>query len=100
MNFKTLSRRDDLISLTYLMIFIRKGHLDFLKCLNYEIDQYKIFKYVSKAKNKMSPEELCQDADTQVFLEFVKTVHQMEFEEQPDYEYLEKLLMKIIEENR
>jgi len=30
MNFNTLSRRDDLISLTYLLVYMIQGHLEFL----------------------------------------------------------------------
>ena len=38
MNFNTLSRRDDLISLTYLMVYMTNGYLDFLNCIDEETD--------------------------------------------------------------
>ena len=81
MNFKTLSRRDDLISLTYLMIFMKNGHLDFLECLNNEVDQFQIFKEISTAKNSVTAEELCHNHDTPEFLEFIQTIHGMDFKE-------------------
>ena len=51
MNFCTVSRRDDLIQLSYLLIYMINGHLDFLKYAQNQTDKYKVFRKICKYKN-------------------------------------------------
>ena len=55
MNFNTQGRRDDLISLSYLLLYLRVGQLEFLDYPESEKDPSRIFKYVHSRKSEMSP---------------------------------------------
>lgn len=78
MNFLTVSRRDDLISLTYLLVYMVVGRLDFLS--SSEQDNLKLFKIISKKKNEQTPEQLCQARPARPFLHFTQEIHAMDFE--------------------
>jgi len=97
MNFDTVSRRDDLISLTYLLIYLVQGSLNF--CKNYNQDNIKLFKKIQKKKNEQTPEQLCEGNLARPFLGFVKVIHSMEFEQCPDYEQLQQMLQQISIQN-
>ena len=99
MSFYTLSRRDDLISLTYLLIYMRTGQLDYLDFPGTNQDQQYIFQHVLKRKSELTPEQLCSSAKTLQFLPLMKKVHLMEFEEEPDYQMLQNMLHEILETN-
>ena len=62
-----LSRRDDFISLLYLMIFLVNGTLEWLRLLRNQESGY--FKKVGVLKNKITVEELCSGA-AHVFTEY------------------------------
>jgi serine/threonine protein kinase len=53
-NYKRVSRRDDLISLTYIILYLHKGRLDFLQNLSEDK-----FKSIQLNKNKATPKSLC-----------------------------------------
>ena len=63
----TLGRRDDLISLAYLMIFMVEGNMFFLVD-----DETKVhdFDYMRKCKTESTPETLCRTRSRE-FFEFV-----------------------------
>ena len=62
MNFCTVSRRDDLIQLSYMLVYMVNGHLDFLKLADNQTNHYKVFSKICKFKNKQTPEELCSSS--------------------------------------
>ena len=69
----TLSRRDDLISLTYLMLYLTEGNMLFL------IDDHKkigCHEYMRDAKNKATPQSLFKSKSKDL-LEFVTEIHKI-----------------------
>ena len=91
------SRRDDLESIAYILIYFLKGHLPWqgLKVVKKE-DRYK---KICEKKKEISSEKLCTGfpAELQIFL---NTIKRLDFTEVPDYDYLKDLLKKIMEKNR
>ena len=85
---KSLSRRDDLISLTYVLLYLLQGNLSFLISDVSDLDS---FKRMLECKSKASPESLCEKSGE--LLGFVREIHNLEFEETPDYEGLRCKLM-------
>lgn len=85
-----LSRRDDLESLGYMMVFLMKG-------LPWRgVERGKGVKGVWKVgemKCAMNVEELCKGLPREV-KRFVKEVRRLEFEERPQYDMLRQLLNK------
>ena len=55
MNFTTQSRRDDLISLNYILIYLFQGDFAILS----DLCNIDYFEQVKKRKNEASPESLC-----------------------------------------
>ena len=63
----SLSRRDDLISLAYLLLYLLDGDLEYMKdeCENpTQTDQASEFQKIGLKKVKMSAGELCQTNDS------------------------------------
>ena len=88
------SRRDDLESLSYVLIyFARKGDLPW-KGLNIA-DKIERFKKIYYIKRDIKLEDLCKGMETE-FLEFIKYVKNLEFEEELNYSYLKSLLRKVL----
>ena len=80
MGFHTVGRRDDMIQLSYLLIYMIQGDLDFLKYVRTETNPHKIFKKISRQKSMQTPEDICKSEAASVFLNFVKSIHSIEFE--------------------
>ena len=60
MNFKMTSRRDDLISLFYFIVFLtKKENFEFL--LNGDLTSKQNYSAVRKLKNSMTVEEICSN---------------------------------------
>ena len=91
------TRRDDLESLAFMLIFFLKGSLPWMK---YENEQnlklkYKLI-YYEKKKNR--PEILCKDIPIE-FKEFLSHCQNLRFDEKPDYKYLKELLKNVMIKN-
>ncbi|XBH73239.1 hypothetical protein VPH35_100369 [Triticum aestivum] len=88
---RTASRRDDLESLAYTLLFLLRGSLPWQDCQG----DNKSF-LVCKKKMETSPEVLCRSypAPFKHFLEMVTT---MKFEEEPKYQKLISLFDDLIE---
>ena len=88
------SRRDDLESIFYILIYFLKGNLPWqgLKVSN-KNERYR--KICEKKKNTLIS-DLCHGfpKELELFLEYIK---QLEFTQTPDYSYLKHLLKHIIE---
>ena len=91
------SRRDDLESIAYILLYFLKGSLPWqgLK-VNNKDDRYR--KICEKKKNTTS-KELCQGypRELETFVNYVKN---LEFTELPDYDYLRQLLKNILVKNK
>lgn len=95
MNYKTLSRRDDLISLTYLLLYIYQGRLEILNFQNDENPENQ-FQAIRLAKNQATPDELCKSKKAKVLLEFVEEIHSLAFNETPNYKKLKFMMVKCM----
>ena len=93
------SRRDDLESFGYMLIFLAKNTLPWLKAGKIK---NKIAKLVEsyKLKNSSKPENICEGLPEE-FIEYIKYCRNLEFEQDPNYDYLRNLFTLIlIKENQ
>jgi len=86
------SRRDDLESLAYILIYLGCGTLPW-RGLKTKGKDEKYSKILSKKMNVKS-EELLNGLPNE-FMDFLQNVRNLQFEEKPDYEYLRSLLRKM-----
>ena len=86
------SRRDDLESLAYILIYLSKGTLPWkgLKAKNKDEKFSKILKKKINTNNEVLCEGLPQE-----FSIFLQNVRDLQFEQRPDYSYLRELLYKM-----
>ena len=92
-----LSRRDDLESLCYVLIYLLKGNLPWTRLKNK--NKYEKYKLILTMKKKMSEDILVGDTNNPEFIDFVKYCRGLKFEETPDYDYLRGLMIKCINRN-
>ena len=119
-NLFTQSRRDDLISLCYLLVYLIDGDLTFLTKEDQMEDSAMLsesqpapdltssnggehgkikedeFVRLRRAKNTLSPEQLCDSEESLLLLPFMKEIMGYRFNEQPNYDKLRCLLLKIL----
>ena len=90
------SRRDDLESIAYIIIYFLRGNLPWqgLK-VNNKDDRYK---KICEKKRNTSSKKLCEGLPSE-FETFVGYVRNLEFTEVPDYDYLRELLINILIKN-
>ena len=94
---KQLSRRDDLESMGYVLIYFgRKGFLPWmgLKAKN-KLDRIKKIYHIKK---NIKAERLCFGLPTE-FSEYIKYIKGLKFEEEPNYNYLHELFQIIMKKN-
>ena len=87
------SRRDDLESIGYMLIYLIKGKLpwDNIKIDNKRTSYLKFSQY----KKNISPELLCNNLPEE-FLDSIKYVRNLNFEDEPDYNYLKSLFQIML----
>ena len=90
------SRRDDLEALGYLLVYFLHGSLPWktvnkplIKDSNDEVD-------IEKIKMSTSIKILCENCPSE-FFEYFNYVHNLFFEEQPDYNYLRKIFKNLFD---
>ena len=84
------TRRDDLESIAYMLIFLGKGtlpwsHIKANSELDLEIKTYKLKKF-------LKVETLCEGLPNE-FITFLKYVRKLKFEEEPNYDFLKNLFL-------
>ncbi|ORX43473.1 kinase-like protein [Hesseltinella vesiculosa] len=86
------SRRDDLESLGYILIYFCRGQLPW-QGIRAHTKKEKYQKIMEK-KMSVSPEELCQGLDVEfsVYLQYIRSLR---FDAKPDYSYLHKLFRTV-----
>lgn len=82
------SRRDDLESISYLLVFLARGSLPWQDIKAKEEDMQ--YTNMMNAKKTVSSKELCEGLPTE-FETFVKYCRELKFEDQPNYVYVKKL---------
>jgi casein kinase 1 len=88
-------RRDDVEAIGYVLMYFLRGSLPWqgLKVKRNE-DKYK---KIYEKKKGTTPQELCMGFP-KAFCDYVKYTRGLEFEEEPNYDYLRGLLKKVMEE--
>ena len=99
-NFVCTSRRDDLISLVYnLVFFLDIDRLTFINKVQSKSKPNK-FKIIKEAKMAMSPRDLCGDSNGETpahcLREFTEEIFTYGFDTRPDYEKLRTILVKSL----
>ena len=89
----TQSRRDDLESLGYLLLYLLLGRLPWQGHISHSKED-KYYK-IKKIKKNTTPEELCQGLPPQI-QEYVEYTRNLEYETDPDYNYLKNLFLTIL----
>ena len=86
----TQSRRDDLESLGYVIIYLAKGTLPWA---NIKSDnKNELYNRIVESKKSTSYEFLCRDLPIQ-FEEYIRYVKGLGYEQEPDYRYLKNLFL-------
>lgn len=88
------SRRDDLESLGYVLVYLHKGSLPWqgIRVANKKLKYAKI----KEEKQNMSLRQLCKDMPSQM-VEYFRYVRHLEYDDRPDYSYLRSLFRKAME---
>ena len=96
LNGDTQSRRDDLESVGYVLLYFLKGKLPWqsLMIKNKEERYHKIM----EIKRDISTCELCQGCPEE-FQKYFDYVRKLEYEEDPDYNMIKNLFINILEKN-
>jgi len=85
-----ISRRDDIESLGYNLIYFIKGELPWT--------HKKHNRVILSEKLNISLDELCEGLPEEI-KEFIKYAKELKFDQQPDYYYLKNLLLKAAAKN-
>ena len=85
-----VSRRDDIESLGYNIIYFMKGKLPW----SHIGDNH----YIRQKKIDISMDELCEGLPEE-FKKYIEYSRKLKFEQEPDYTYLSELLKKVAEKN-
>jgi len=87
-----LSRRDDLISLAYILIYFLKGKLPWQKVKG--VTKNEKYNNISKLKQTIRSQTICSDLpkEFQIFLDFCCS---LDFKDEPNYNYLRNLFRSL-----
>lgn len=91
---KEQSRKDDLESIAYILIYMYKGKLSWQGIKNK--DKKERYKLIGEKKASLTEEELCEGMPKE-FLVFLKYVRNLDFDEKPHYTSLKKMFIKLYE---
>ena len=92
------SRRDDLESLGYVLVFLLKKTLPWLNVEKMNLTKYQKTIKISKIKSQTLPEEICQGLPKE-FSDYIKYTRNLTFEQDPNYNYLRHLFLDVILKN-
>ena len=91
------SRRDDLESIAFMLVYFLKGSLPWQKYEKYDDVEYRYYQ-IYKSKKLTTPKKLCQNLPEE-FEKMVAYCQNLGFEEDPDYDYLKGLLQNVLVRN-
>ena len=92
------SRRDDLESIGHMLIYIFTGKLPWKGMSLKDKQRKKKYLEMLLLKKYTPPEMICKDMPTE-FLDYYKYVKNLNFEQDPDYEYLRNVFRRILTNN-
>ncbi len=90
---RTQSRRDDLESLAYVIVYLVKGRLPWQGVAIHPGQVH--HDEVLKLKQVATAKTLCEGMP-QPFVEFIQHIQSLDFEDKPDYRYLRSLLAQCV----
>ena len=93
MNGITQSRRDDLESLGYIIIYFLKGKLPWQNILIKNKEER--YEKIREMKNNIDIKILCQDCPEEIG-KYITYVKNLEYEEEPNYELLKNLFKSLL----
>lgn len=93
LNNKSTSRRDDFLSLLYILIFLLTLKVPFMEG---NIDEPEREAQYRHEKNSQKPDQFCKELDCMQLLEFAEETYSYSFKEKPNYNKLRFLLTKEI----
>ena len=92
------SRRDDLESIGYLLIFLATGYLPWKGLSLKDRNMHKKYREMLLLKKYTPSKDLCRNLPPQ-FVDYVEYCKKLTFEQDPDYEYLRSLFIDILEDH-
>ena len=96
MSGKEQSRRDDIISIGYMIIYLMKRDLPWIIIKGN--NHYERYKKEYKMKKNIKLEDLCKDLPIEI-LEYMKYANSLKFEQEPDYNILKNFFKNILNKN-
>ena len=93
-----LSRRDDLESLGYTLIYLAKNYLPWGNTDSLNSEGRTLTQAVYELKKMTTPEKLCEGLPGE-FLDYIKYVKKLLFEEDPDYLYMKNFFISFLLKN-
>ena len=87
------SRRDDIESLGYMMIYLMKGNLPWQGMVN--SNPKKKYDKIKKLKIEVKLQDLCSGLPKEC-IKFIQYARDMKFEDKPNYNYLRSLLKRMV----
>ena len=93
LNGGTQSRRDDLESIGYVLLYLLLGRLPWQGHISHSKED-KYYK-IKQIKKQTTPEQLCVGLPPQ-FEEYIKYTRNLEYEEDPNYDYLKELFLSVL----
>ena len=91
------SRRDDLESIGYMMIYFAKGSLTWQGLGG--SDKREKHKRIKDKKRSMTSQKLCHKLPIQ-FKEYMDYVRNLQFDETPNYRYIKRLILRMFNDYR
>ena len=95
LNGITQSRRDDLEAIGYVLMYFLKGRLPWQGMVNKNKEQR--YLKIMETKRDTTPEELCKGFPVE-FERYVSYTRNLEYEQDPDYEMLKNLFLKVLKD--
>ena len=89
----TLSRRDDMEAIAYLLIYFLKGSLPWDE-VTARRDKKLLFEQITQIKIKTSTEKLCQGLPKE-FSQYLNSVKSLKFDEEPHYAEYRKMFREL-----
>lgn len=88
-----LSRRDDLESIAYVLLYFLNGRLPWQSVKGHNKDA--LYREVTEMKKNAAPAELCEGLPTE-FIRLLEYCRALGFQDRPDYDYLRSLMRRAL----